>query len=148
MKANLLSWVVGPWLFLGLHAWPAVSAASSALVEVQEPVVVTEHQTRIGDRQVGYRARAGKLPIRDLGTGETRAWMFYVAYDLKPAAGAAPRPVTFLWGGGPGGPGVPMDLGYFGPKQWRESALSDNPASLLPATDLVFIDAIGTGSVA
>ncbi|MFC4312764.1 hypothetical protein ACFPN2_27005 [Steroidobacter flavus] len=145
MKTKLLSWVVGPWLLLGSHVTPALAELPRPFVEQQESVVVTEHQARIGDRQVSYRARAGKLPIRDVGTGEIRAWMFYVAYDLKPEAGAKPRPVAFLWGGGPGGPGVPMDLGYFGPKQWRGSELSDNPASLLPVADLVFIDAIGTG---
>jgi carboxypeptidase C (cathepsin A) len=139
MKTRLLSWFA-PWLFLGL-----CTAHAGPFVEQQEPVVVTEHQAGTGGRQVTYRARAGKLPIRDVGTGEIRAWMFYVAYDLKPEAGAKPRPVTFLWGGGPGGPSVSMDLAYFGPKQWRDSALGDNPASLLPVTDLVFIDAIGTG---
>lgn len=145
MNKRLLCCAVGAWMLSGLHAPPALSEATTPFVERQEPVVVTEHQARIGEEQVTYRARAGKLPIRDLSTGETRAWMFYVAYDLKPVAGAKPRPVTFVWGGGPGGPGVPMDLGYFGPKAWRDPGLIDNPASLLPVTDLVFIDAIGTG---
>src|SRR5688572_2118374 len=100
MKTRPLSWL-GPWLLLGLYAAPSWSGSASPFVEQQEPVVVTEHQARIADRQVTYRARAGKLPIRDVGTSEIRAWMFYVAYDLKPEADAKPRPVTFLWGGGP-----------------------------------------------
>lgn len=133
-------------MLLGASVTPAMSAEpATAFVERAEPVVVTMHETRINGQQVKYRARAGRLPIRDLATDEIRAWMFYVAYDLEQPAGAKPRPVTFFWGGGPGGPGVSADVSYLGPKAWRGGALIDNPASLLSATDLVFIDAIGTG---
>ncbi len=82
------------------------------------------------------------------------ASMFYVAYFAK-GAPAAGRPVTFLFNGGPGSSSVWLHMGAFGPR--RVVTLDDthtpaapyqlvnNEASLLDASDLVFIDAPGTG---
>jgi carboxypeptidase C (cathepsin A) len=80
------------------------------------------------------------------------ASMFYVAYFKS---GGGPRPVTFVYNGGPGSASVWLHLGAFGPR--RVVTVSDahtpaapyylvnNASSLLDATDLVFIDAPGTG---
>ncbi len=80
--------------------------------------------------------------------------MFYVAY-VKKGVAAADRPITFLFNGGPGSATVWLHMGAFGPRRvvTREDshtpaapyALIDNDASLLDASDLVFIDAPGTG---
>lgn len=128
----------------------AVAAASAGqltapFIEQLEPVVRAAQSTVIDGRPAAYVSQAGRLPVRGLATGEIRAWMFYVAYRLDLPAGGAPRPVAFIWGGGPSGPGAGMDVGYFGPKVRRYGALADNPASLLPAADLVFVDPVGTG---
>jgi carboxypeptidase C (cathepsin A) len=82
------------------------------------------------------------------------ASMFYVAY-VKKGVAAADRPITFLFNGGPGSATVWLHMGAFGPRRvvTREDshtpaapyALIDNDASLLDASDLVFIDAPGTG---
>ena len=82
------------------------------------------------------------------------ASMFYVAY-FKKGAPAADRPITFLFNGGPGSATVWLHMGAFGPRRvvTRDDshtpaapyALIDNDASLLDASDLVFIDAPGTG---
>ncbi len=86
--------------------------------------------------------------------GGAEASMFYVAYFKKgvPAAG---RPITFLYNGGPGSPTVWLHMGAFGPRRvlTKDGAhtpaapygLIDNTYSLLDASDLVFIDAPGTG---
>jgi carboxypeptidase C (cathepsin A) len=85
---------------------------------------------------------------------KAEAAMSYVAYFKK---GAAPgtRPLTFLYNGGPGSSTVWLHMGAFGPRrvvtlddQHSPAApyqLVNNDSSLLDATDLVFIDAPGTG---
>jgi carboxypeptidase C (cathepsin A) len=82
------------------------------------------------------------------------ARMFYTAYFKKDAAPGT-RPVMFLYNGGPGSATMWLHMGSFGPKrvvtpdtQHQEGApytLVDNQYSLLDVTDLVFIDAPGTG---
>lgn len=80
--------------------------------------------------------------------------MFYVAYFKSDAKGA-PRPVTFLYNGGPGSSTVWLHMGAFGPKRVVTADDSHTPAapypvvnndySLLDVSDLVFVDAPGTG---
>ena len=80
--------------------------------------------------------------------------MFYVAY-FKSGESSAPRPVTFIYNGGPGSSTVWLHMGAFGPKRVVTLDNSHTPAapygmvnndySLLDASDLVFIDAPGTG---
>ena len=80
------------------------------------------------------------------------ASMFYVAYFRN---GAGPRPLTFFYNGGPGSSTMWLHMGAFGPRRIVTStdvhtpaapyALVNNAYSLLDATDMVFIDAPGTG---
>lgn len=86
--------------------------------------------------------------------GPAEASMFYVAY-IKSGGDSASRPVTFLYNGGPGSSTVWLHMGAFGPKRVVTLDDSHTPAapypfinndfSLLDASDLVFIDAPGTG---
>jgi carboxypeptidase C (cathepsin A) len=81
------------------------------------------------------------------------ASMFYVAYFKN--NGGTTRPVTFLYNGGPGSATVWLHMGAFGPRRIVTSTDSHTPAapyslvnntsSLLDVSDLVFIDAPGTG---
>ncbi|HLJ77573.1 MAG TPA: hypothetical protein VKT75_09175 [Acidobacteriaceae bacterium] len=82
------------------------------------------------------------------------ARMYYVAYFMKDAP--KNRPLTFLYNGGPGSSTMYLHMGAFGPMrvvvppdaQRQEAApypLVPNQYSLLDASDLVFIDAPGTG---
>ena len=81
------------------------------------------------------------------------ARMFYVAYFKKDAPTG--RPVTFLYNGGPGSATMWLHMGSFGPKrvvttdaQHDEGApykIVNNDYSLLDVSDVVFIDAPGTG---
>jgi carboxypeptidase C (cathepsin A) len=92
------------------------------------------------------------------------AAMFYVAYfkhdpdsgaSKAPAAPTANRPITFLYNGGPGSSTVWLHMGAFGPQRVvtpdavhapaAPYHLANNDESLLDASDLVFIDAPGTG---
>jgi carboxypeptidase C (cathepsin A) len=82
------------------------------------------------------------------------ARMFYAAYFKKDAI-AAQRPITFIYNGGPGSPTMWLHMGTFGPKrivtpdtQHQEGApytIVNNEYSLLDVSDVVFIDAPGTG---
>jgi len=99
-------------------------------------------------------AKAGdKKDDKDEGK-EAEASMFYVAY-FKKGAPSADRPITFLFNGGPGSSTVWLHMGAFGPRRVLTPGdthmaaapyrLVDNAYSLLDVSDLVFIDAPGTG---
>jgi carboxypeptidase C (cathepsin A) len=87
-------------------------------------------------------------------TQPPEASMFYVAY-IKSGANVGQRPVTFLYNGGPGSSTVWLHMGAFGPKRVVTADDSHTPAapypivnndfSLLDVSDLVFVDAPGTG---
>jgi carboxypeptidase C (cathepsin A) len=117
------------------------------------PPVVTHHQVTLDGKPLKYTATAGRLPIKS-GDGRIDAEMFFVAYTLD-GQEADKRPLTFCFNGGPGSASVWLHMGSVGPKQvvlqsngFMPAApyrMSDNPNSLLDRSDLVFVDAIGTG---
>jgi len=119
------------------------------------PIVMTRHRLEVSGRTVAYTARAGLLPIRLNDTGEPRGYIFFVAYTLDRAPREAPRPLTFAWNGGPGSNSLLLHLSALGPRRLTGDgergdhagliALEDNEATWLDATDLVFVDPIGTG---
>ncbi len=90
----------------------------------------------------------------DQNNPKAEASVFYVAY-FKKGVPAKDRPVTFLYNGGPGSSTVWLHMGAFGPKRVVTKddshspaapySLVDNTYSLLDVSDLVFIDAPGTG---
>ena len=119
----------------------------------------------VGGHVVNYDAYAGTLVVhtkdwddvaqnneKDAKTPE--ASMFYVAYFKSDAQGQ-PRPLTFFYNGGPGSSTVWLHMGAFGPRRVVTADDSHTPAapysvvnndySLLDASDLVFVDAPGTG---
>ena len=82
--------------------------------------------------------------------------MFVVAYTADRVPGDNPRPLTFVWNGGPGSNSWQVHLLGFGPKvfetpptypEWQgePAQIADNPDSWLAASDLVFVDPVGTG---
>ncbi len=82
------------------------------------------------------------------------AGMSYVAY-FKGDKEDPRRPITFLYNGGPGSSTIWLHMGAFAPKRVVTAdgahgpaapyRLRDNEYSLIDTTDLVFIDAPGTG---
>jgi carboxypeptidase C (cathepsin A) len=80
--------------------------------------------------------------------------IFYVAY-FKKGASIETRPLTFLYNGGPGSSSMWLHMGAFGPRRVSTTdtqhdpgapyKITANESSLLDASDLVFIDAPGTG---
>jgi carboxypeptidase C (cathepsin A) len=115
--------------------------------------VVTHHQITVDGKLLKYSATTGRLPIKR-GDGKIEAEMFFVAYTLD-GQDAAKRPLTFAFNGGPGSSTIWLHMGALGPRKvvlqpegFMPPApyhIEDNPYTLLDKTDLVLIDAIGTG---
>jgi carboxypeptidase C (cathepsin A) len=137
---------------------PANAQVSPAPAPSFRPVpgvkdAVTHHTIAIGGRRIAYTARAGTILLRD-AEHEPTASMFYVAYTAD-NTDARKRPVTFLWNGGPGSSTIWLHMGSFAPVRVQvpknatqpglNPPLVDNESSLLDASDLVFVDAVGTG---
>jgi carboxypeptidase C (cathepsin A) len=128
----------------------------------------------IGGQPIAYDAIAGTLVVHPKGWEDTdqveadadtstdkgksgpkpEASMYYTAY-FKQGAPAAGRPITFLFNGGPGSSSIWLHMGAFGPVRvvtidtrhtpGAPYGTVNNDQSLLDASDLVFIDAPGTG---
>lgn len=117
------------------------------------PPVVTHHEISVEGRTLRYTATAGRLPIKD-AEGKIEAEMFFVAYTLD-GSDPATRPLTFAYNGGPGAASIWLHMGALGPRKvvlepegWLPPSpyrLEDNPNTPLDKTDLVLVDAIGTG---
>ncbi len=112
-----------------------------------------------GDEPTVAASEPGALPgskSEDAGGHDkgAEARMSYFAY-FKHGAAAASRPITFVYNGGPGSSTIWLHMGAFGPRrvvtaddtvtQGPPFRTVNNDDSLLDATDLVFIDAPGTG---
>jgi carboxypeptidase C (cathepsin A) len=154
--------------FAAGHKAPSAAAAPALFTprEVKSYGTVT-----VNGHKIAYEAVAGTLIVHPQGwddaatpahgkhalgmpDGPPVSSMFYVAY-FKRGVPAHERPVTFLYNGGPGSSTVWLHMGAFGPVRVVTNNDTHTPAapyslvkneySLLDATDLVFIDAPGTG---
>jgi carboxypeptidase C (cathepsin A) len=154
---------------------PPTADAKPAPEKIFQPQTASsEGSVSVEGKRIDYQAVAGTLIVHPDGWDDTtwrekaasgkdgdakeqpaaEASMFYVAYFKKgvPATG---RPITFLFNGGPGSSTVWLHMGAFGPRRVITADDSHTPAapyrvvdnsfSLLDASDLVFIDAPGTG---
>ncbi len=106
---------------------------------------VTSHRVSIDGRSIAYKATAGTLLIKD-DKGKPTVSMFYVAYTVD-GGKSVNRPVTFFFNGGPGSSSMWLHMGSFGPVPIPPPPYTTvpNQYSLLDKSDLVFIDAPGTG---
>ena len=130
------------------------SGAGASVAVANEATAVTHFQTSIGGLAIPYTATTGHLTANRLATEAPLASFFYVAYTAD-NKDLTKRPVTFFYNGGPGSSTVWLHLGSFGPKRLAASApstttpvpfpLVDNVESLLDVSDLVFVDAVGSG---
>lgn len=137
---------------LSMAAGPALAQEAAP-----EPIVTTRHEMTLDGRTLSYTAHAGRIPIRDNEAGDVHGRMFFMAYTLERAPGEPPRPLTFVWNGGPGMNSSLIHLLGFGPRRVKsgdafptspplsETEMVDNQETWLDWTDLVFVDPIGTG---
>jgi carboxypeptidase C (cathepsin A) len=128
-------------------AWAAMAKSQSS---------TTQGTVNVEGTSVAYDAIAGTLVLDGNGLDEhtPQTSMSYVAY-IKRGADPSKRPITFLYNGGPGSSTVWLHMGAFGPKRIVTNDDTHTPAapyqlvnndySLLDVSDLVFVDAPGTG---
>ncbi|MDE2295810.1 MAG: peptidase S10 [Gammaproteobacteria bacterium] len=131
---------------------------------------ITHGTVTVGGRPIRYEAEAGVMVVHladpmdqdapppgsaaDAAAQPPAASMSYVAY-FKGDREDPHRPITFLYNGGPGSSTIWLHMGAFGPVRVvvpgdrhvppAPYAVVNNEYSLLDASDLVFIDAPGTG---
>lgn len=127
---------------------------------------IVVHPKGWDDADAGQASSSDQPAVEPGGTGDSKstgggghdkdaeAKMSYVAY-FKHGVAPGTRPITFLYNGGPGSSTVWLHMGAFGPRRVVTSnagvtpaapfGLVNNTESLLDASDLVFIDAPGTG---
>ncbi|GMU22256.1 MAG: peptidase S10 [Phycisphaerae bacterium] len=134
-------------------------ADSRSLLGVEgaiEDASITRHELTAGGETLSYEATAAHMLMKD-EEGKLKARIFFMAYLLNRSDNADPadRPVTFVFNGGPGAASVWLHLGTAGPRRIDLNHEGEPPAppyrlvenrhSWLDATDLVFIDPVGTG---
>jgi len=135
---------------------PAASAALSQHNDetlAETPAVLTHHQITVAGKLLKYTATAGRLALKP-ENGPVEAALFFTAYTLD-GEDTRMRPLTFVFNGGPGTATAWLHMGAMGPKKIRLDkdggvpappyVTVENPETILDRTDLVFIDAPGTG---
>ncbi len=141
------------WLF------PLVATISNTdLVNLVE----TRHHLSLNEPYLDlpYKAATGKFPVQFPNTSpfetseeaQLPPEIFFIAYFVE---GESDRPITFIFPGGPGGSCGPETICSIGPRRILSLSegksilppyeIIDNPETLLPWTDLVFVDPVGTG---
>jgi len=169
LKKLLALVVVSGCLLSSALAAADTAGHKTATPEFKPTSVVTDGSVTVAGKRIDYRAVAGTLIVHARGWDDAApagarddghvnptavASMFYTAY-FKKGARAADRPITFLFNGGPGSSTVWLRMGAFGPVRVLTNGVKhvppapytvvNNNYSLLDASDLVFIDAPGTG---
>ena len=138
--------------FLDPNTYSGTAAAS--LSSPNETTATSHASLTLDGTAIAYTATVGHLSALDATTQSPEASIFYVAYTADGAA-AATRPVTFFFNGGPGSATAYLHLGSFAPKRLATGIPAttqtvpfpyvDNSESLIDTSDLVFVDAVGTG---
>jgi carboxypeptidase C (cathepsin A) len=135
----------------------AKAEANKSIPIPKETTTVTQHEQTVGGRTIHYTATVGNLLITKNDQNQQEKpyhSIFYIAYT-ETGADPESRPVTFLYNGGPGSATLWLEMGSVGPVRVISQSpdptagppfkVVPNEYSLLDKTDLVFIDAPGTG---
>ena len=133
---------------------PTTTTSETALQPETEHT--THHSIELAGKLWRYDATVGTITI-DTAKVKPAASIFYAAFTAVDAEGKADatRPVTFVFNGGPGSSSTFLLLGSIAPKRISVPDAAPVPAApyrfvdnlhtLLPSSDLVFIDAAGAG---
>ncbi|MBV9438756.1 MAG: peptidase S10 [Candidatus Eremiobacteraeota bacterium] len=132
----------------------APRGSSAFAAGAAERPIVTHHRIRLAGREVAYAATAGIASVRG-ADGKPTTTMSYIMYAREGADTGDRRPVSFIYNGGPGSSTIWLHMGAFGPRRVVTAngsptppapyRLADNENTLLDVSDLVFVDAPGTG---
>ncbi len=126
--------------------------ASTEEKTYSDDLVTTKHTAVIQGQEIDYTATAGTMVVE---SGSGKCEIFFISYTKDGTTDMSQRPITFAFNGGPGAASFYTDFLCMGPKRMEVDEIghatqlpakfTDNENSLLDMTDLVFIDAIGTG---
>ena len=114
---------------------------------------ITHGSVTVEGKRISYEAVTGTIVLKNNEDSPTIS-MSYVAYFKEDENDASQRPITFIYNGGPGSATLWLLMGAWGPQRVYLNDTSrtkppyktvNNDYSLLDASDLVFIDAPGTG---
>jgi carboxypeptidase C (cathepsin A) len=129
-------------------------AAGTEEASTKEESSVTDHTITIGGKVIPYKATASTILLKN-DAGEPIGLMYSVAYTRSDVKDSSTRPISFYYNGGPGSSTMWLHMGAFGPRRVATTEgeftapapykLVDNTESLIDKTDMVFIDAMGTG---
>ncbi len=138
----------------GIRPALAATSASNSNSAPKARQVETHGSVEVGGKTIHYTATAGTIILRNKKNQPTGS-MFYVAYTKDGVRNLANRPVTFLYNGGPGASSNWLTMSGLGPYRVALANGAANPPppynvvpsheTILNDTDLVFIDAMGTG---
>lgn len=125
---------------------------SPPIPEVEEKSVSKQYTGTFGGREVSYTATASTRVIEQ---GDDKKAVFFSVSYTEDGADPVTRPILFAFNGGPGSSTVWLHLGLFGPRRVEfdddglrvgiPGRLIDNDHSLLDVSDVVLVDAVGTG---
>jgi len=116
---------------------------------------VTQHHLQARGTDFAYTATAEDVYLKD-NEGKPTADFFTIAYTKDGVTRAEDRPLTFVFNGGPGSASIWLHFGLVGPRTVDMPSdaadpgappyrMKDNPWTILRATDIVFVDPVGTG---
>ena len=130
----------------------APEQATPEVAAPQDKLVTTSHTAVIQGEKIDYTVTVGTMAVQ---TGGAACEFFFRSYTRDGVENIAERPITFAFNGGPGSCSYYLELACLGPRRAEMDEtghsmslppkITDNENSLLDITDLVFIDAIGTG---
>ena len=83
-------------------------------------LATTRHQISVNGSVLKYTARVGLIPILNNEAGDVHGHFGFVSYTLDRAPRQPPRPVVFVWNGGPGANSTTVHFVGFGPRRLRE----------------------------
>ncbi len=119
---------------------------STEVFEAQN--VSRDHVLDLGGTRIPFRSVIEDMVFYDTD-GTPEASVCTISYERTDTSG--PRPVAFVWNGGPGSATSQLHLECLGPygigRDGEEMAfrLEENPQCLLDICDLVFLDPVGVG---
>jgi carboxypeptidase C (cathepsin A) len=163
MKSKKISVCLALFLALGFTSFAQMKKENTTVkINIEKDTVfnykqpqksITEGYVTVEGKRINYNAVAGTLVLKNNLDTPTIS-MSYFAYFKKDEKDQSQRPVTFIYNGGPGSSTIWLHMGAWGPQRVFINDTSrtkapyktvNNDFSLLDASDLVFIDAPGTG---
>jgi carboxypeptidase C (cathepsin A) len=137
-----------------MHNQKPMQKGDSSIIDYKKPKKsITTGSVTVEGKLINYKAEAGTLVLKN-AEDEPTISIFYTAYFKNDEKNSSERPITFIYNGGPGSATLWLHMGAWGPRRvfindtTRTRApykTVNNEYSLLDASDLVFIDAPGTG---